>query len=245
MLTPPGTEPVRLCWAGGRPTPSRGAGGRQLPLCGRGTAWLRQGGAEALGQGALRASLRLGATGRPSGGGMKRERIHPLRSQRIAHRGPCGKAPVVPQNRRPRPEPTGRGVAQCACCRGRIGRAETSNLRGQVTVTPGGGRPAGRRRAQDCHGRRVSHRRGDGGRAAVARSADDVNPLRTSAFDLPDRLAVKADPGLIDGDERHFGAIAESLEQSIADLSDVSTPRARRPAAPARRPWTATRRSTD
>ncbi|MEU1799717.1 RNA polymerase recycling motor ATPase HelR [Streptomyces sp. NPDC019937] len=39
------------------------------------------------------------------------------------------------------------------------------------------------------------------------------------AFDLPDRLAAKADPALIAGDERHFAAIAECLEQSIADLS--------------------------
>jgi hypothetical protein len=46
-----------------------------------------------------------------------------------------------------------------------------------------------------------------------------MNPLTTSAFDLPDRLAAKADPALIAGDERHFAAIAESLEQSIADLS--------------------------
>src|SRR5271169_3384352 len=49
--------------------------------------------------------------------------------------------------------------------------------------------------------------------------ADDVNPLATSAFDLPDHLAAKADPALIGGDEQHFAAIAESLEQSIADLS--------------------------
>ena len=47
-----------------------------------------------------------------------------------------------------------------------------------------------------------------------------MNPLTTSAFDLPDHLAAKADPALIAGDERHFAAIAESLEQSIADLSD-------------------------
>jgi DNA helicase IV len=47
-----------------------------------------------------------------------------------------------------------------------------------------------------------------------------VNPLTTSAFDLPDHLTPKADPTLIAGDERHFAAIAESLEQSIADLSD-------------------------
>jgi DNA helicase IV len=49
--------------------------------------------------------------------------------------------------------------------------------------------------------------------------ADDVNPLTASAFDLPDRLSAKADPALIAGDEQHFAAIAESLEQSIADLS--------------------------
>src|SRR5271157_1810814 len=49
--------------------------------------------------------------------------------------------------------------------------------------------------------------------------ADDVNPLTTSAFDLPDRLSPKGDPALIAGDERHFAAIVESLEQSIADLS--------------------------
>jgi hypothetical protein len=47
-----------------------------------------------------------------------------------------------------------------------------------------------------------------------------VNPLTTSAFDLPDRLAAKADPALIAGDEQHFAAIAESLGQSIAELSD-------------------------
>jgi hypothetical protein len=46
-----------------------------------------------------------------------------------------------------------------------------------------------------------------------------VNSLTTSAFDLPARLSRKADPALIGGDEQHFAAIAESLEQSIADLS--------------------------
>jgi len=46
-----------------------------------------------------------------------------------------------------------------------------------------------------------------------------VNPLTASAFDLPDHLTAKADPALIAGDEQHFAAIAESLEQSIADLS--------------------------
>jgi DNA helicase IV len=47
-----------------------------------------------------------------------------------------------------------------------------------------------------------------------------VNPLTSSAFDLPDRRSAKADPALIAGDEQHFAAIAESLVQSIADLSD-------------------------
>jgi hypothetical protein len=46
-----------------------------------------------------------------------------------------------------------------------------------------------------------------------------VNPLTTSAFDLPDHLSAKADPALIAGDEQHFAAIGQSLEQSIADLS--------------------------
>jgi hypothetical protein len=45
-----------------------------------------------------------------------------------------------------------------------------------------------------------------------------VSPL-TTAFDLPDRLAAKADPALIAADERRFAAIADTLEQSIADLS--------------------------
>ncbi|WP_053756241.1 RNA polymerase recycling motor ATPase HelR [Streptomyces sp. AS58] len=47
-----------------------------------------------------------------------------------------------------------------------------------------------------------------------------MNPLTTSAFDLPDRLSPKADPTLIGDDERHFAAVAECLEQSIAELSD-------------------------
>ncbi len=47
-----------------------------------------------------------------------------------------------------------------------------------------------------------------------------MTPLITSAFDLPDHLAAKADPALVATDEQHFAAIAESLEQAIADLSD-------------------------
>ncbi|MFD9423535.1 MULTISPECIES: RNA polymerase recycling motor ATPase HelR [unclassified Streptomyces] len=47
-----------------------------------------------------------------------------------------------------------------------------------------------------------------------------MNPLTTRAFDLPGHLSPKADPTLIGGDEEHFAAIAECLEQSIAELSD-------------------------
>ena len=47
-----------------------------------------------------------------------------------------------------------------------------------------------------------------------------MNPLTASAFDLPGRLDAKADPALIAGDEQHFAAIAASLAQSIADLSE-------------------------
>jgi hypothetical protein len=46
-----------------------------------------------------------------------------------------------------------------------------------------------------------------------------VNPMTSSAFQLPDDLAAKAAPELIADDERHFAAIAASLEQSIAELS--------------------------
>ncbi|MFF4249673.1 RNA polymerase recycling motor ATPase HelR [Streptomyces sp. NPDC001663] len=47
-----------------------------------------------------------------------------------------------------------------------------------------------------------------------------MNSLTTSAFDLPDRLFAKADPALIADDERYFAALAECLEQSIAEVSD-------------------------
>ncbi|HEY9368549.1 RNA polymerase recycling motor ATPase HelR [Streptomyces sp.] len=47
-----------------------------------------------------------------------------------------------------------------------------------------------------------------------------MTALSTSAFDLPDHLSPKADPALIAGDEQHFAAIAESLERTIAELSD-------------------------
>jgi hypothetical protein len=44
--------------------------------------------------------------------------------------------------------------------------------------------------------------------------------LRMSVFDLPDRLAAKADPDLIAGDEAHFAEIEAALGQSIAELSE-------------------------
>jgi hypothetical protein len=47
-----------------------------------------------------------------------------------------------------------------------------------------------------------------------------VNPTTRSAFRLPERLAAKADPKLIADDERHFAAMAASLEESIADLTE-------------------------
>lgn len=50
--------------------------------------------------------------------------------------------------------------------------------------------------------------------------ANDVNSTSTSAFDLPDRLAAKADPALIADDDAHFAAIAASLEELIADLTE-------------------------
>ncbi|MFJ2766347.1 RNA polymerase recycling motor ATPase HelR [Streptomyces sp. NPDC087300] len=48
-----------------------------------------------------------------------------------------------------------------------------------------------------------------------------MTPLSTSAFDLPDHLAAKVDPKLVEADERHFAAVAESLEQTIAEVSDA------------------------
>jgi hypothetical protein len=71
-----------------------------------------------------------------------------------------------------------------------------------------------------------------------------VTPLTTTAFNLPEHLVAKADPALIAGDERHLAAVAESLEQQIADLSEPLTPSARPPAARAGRRWTGTWRFT-
>ncbi|GIH22634.1 DNA helicase [Acrocarpospora phusangensis] len=56
-----------------------------------------------------------------------------------------------------------------------------------------------------------------------------------SAFDLPGNLAAKADPKLIAADERHFAAIAETLEQSIAELSERLDAERRAPGGAGRR----------
>ena len=71
-----------------------------------------------------------------------------------------------------------------------------------------------------------------------------MTPLTSCAFDLPDHLAAKADPALIARDEQHFAAMAESLEQSIADLSDRLDAERRRAGGTGRRRSNATRRST-
>ena len=47
-----------------------------------------------------------------------------------------------------------------------------------------------------------------------------MEPLTASAFDLSDDLAAKAAPALVARDEAHFAAIARSLGESIADLTD-------------------------
>ena len=62
-----------------------------------------------------------------------------------------------------------------------------------------------------------------------------MHPLTASAFALPANLAAKADPKLIADDERHFAAIAESLERSIADLSARLDAERKEPAGMGRR----------
>ncbi|MFC5721031.1 RNA polymerase recycling motor ATPase HelR [Streptomyces gamaensis] len=46
-----------------------------------------------------------------------------------------------------------------------------------------------------------------------------MNPLTSSAFQLPDHLSAKTDPMLIARDEQQFAAVAENLELTIAELS--------------------------
>ncbi|SCE16283.1 RNA polymerase recycling motor ATPase HelR [Streptomyces sp. DvalAA-19] len=43
--------------------------------------------------------------------------------------------------------------------------------------------------------------------------------MSPSAFRLPDRLSLKADPALIAADEEHFAAVARTLEESVAELT--------------------------
>lgn len=56
-----------------------------------------------------------------------------------------------------------------------------------------------------------------------------MNPLATSAFDLPDHLTAKGEPALVEQDERHFAAMAASLEQQVAELADRLDARRREP----------------
>ena len=58
----------------------------------------------------------------------------------------------------------------------------------------------------------------DGGAQATVSAVTD--PVSTSAFELPDRLAAKADPTLIAADERHFADIAARLDDEKADLAE-------------------------
>jgi hypothetical protein len=47
-----------------------------------------------------------------------------------------------------------------------------------------------------------------------------VTSVSTRAFDLPAHLTAKSDPALIAQDEQHFAAMSDSLERTIADLTD-------------------------
>ncbi|MGY1745034.1 RNA polymerase recycling motor ATPase HelR [Blastococcus sp. SYSU D00695] len=58
-----------------------------------------------------------------------------------------------------------------------------------------------------------------------------MQPL-TSVFALPDALSAKADPALIAADERHFAAVTDSLQQTVADLTDRLDAERRAPVAP-------------
>ena len=47
-----------------------------------------------------------------------------------------------------------------------------------------------------------------------------AEPTASSAFALPDRLSAKRTPALIAADERHFAALAQTLRDTTADLSE-------------------------
>ncbi|SMF21692.1 DNA helicase IV [Cellulosimicrobium cellulans J1] len=55
-------------------------------------------------------------------------------------------------------------------------------------------------------------------RTTTASTTTDSTTTGSPVFDLPARLAAKADLALVAADERHFAAIAASLEHSVADL---------------------------
>ena len=63
-------------------------------------------------------------------------------------------------------------------------------------------------------------------------------------FNLPERLVAKADPAMIAGDELHLAAVAESLAQQIADLSDQLDAQRKAPGGKGARRWIGTWRST-
>jgi DNA helicase IV len=54
----------------------------------------------------------------------------------------------------------------------------------------------------------------------TGRSQNYARGLRMDVFDLPARLAAKADPALIAGDEAHLAEIEAALGQSIAELAE-------------------------
>ena len=56
-----------------------------------------------------------------------------------------------------------------------------------------------------------------------------MNPIQTSPFQLPERLAAKSDPVLISADEQQFAAIADSLARSIDGLEERLAELRRRP----------------
>jgi len=47
-----------------------------------------------------------------------------------------------------------------------------------------------------------------------------VTPLQTRVFDLPERLAAKADPALISEDEEHLVAVAATMQAAIAEANE-------------------------
>src|SRR3954449_4526105 len=154
------------------------------------------------------ATHRYGHSGASARSTRKGSARAPCHFQRIAHPGACGKDRVLPQNRWAELRTT---------CVNDAGTTDAGSARapGDPAFCRSPMRPPrfGARRTRGAPARRD--------RCWKTRiGVDAVNPVTTSAFDLPDHLRAKADPELIGDDEQHFAAIAASLEQSIADLSD-------------------------